>query len=193
MKFNWNRFVSAPPEQPNWTMKRLSSSVVYLLISGLALAAVAVHANKLPTNIDSSEIEITNEYDNNANDKQTTDNQNGDEMTTNDQIKLLTKQLAALTEHRQEDYRMLENSIHSFIRKNAMEFADADIKRELKDLRWAIGVAIVSKWKLFFLYSHVLVLRAFNVRCILFFLLFQSSPIRDPELLDKKRNVEMTS
>lgn len=64
------------------------------------------------------------------------DNQNGDEqMPVNDQISLLSKRLEILTEHREEDYRMLERSLHSYVQKHLHEYINVDIKKELKDLR----------------------------------------------------------
>lgn len=117
-------------------MERLTNNTVLMLITGLVLA-VATHAAKHPT-IDSSEIEM-NEYsriDNHIDDKQMNNYQNGDEqMPVNDQISVLSRQLKMLTEQRQEDYRMLERSLHSYVQKHFEENINADIKKELKDLR----------------------------------------------------------
>lgn len=103
-----------------------------MLITGLVLF-VATHAA-----IDSQETELNNEYshiENVIDDKQI----NGDEpMPVNDQISVLSRQLKMLTERRQEDYRMLERSLHSYVEKHLEEYMNADIKKELKDLRWAI-------------------------------------------------------
>lgn len=114
-----------------------------MLITGLVFVVAAAQAAKHPA-IESSEIEM-NEYsriiddDNNIDDKQMNNNQNGDEqMPVNDQISVLSRQLKMLTERRQEDYRMLERSLHSYVQKHLEEHINVDIKKELKDLRWAI-------------------------------------------------------
>lgn len=75
-----------------------------------------------------------------VNDKQMNDNQNDGEerMSVNDQISVLSRQLNMLTERRQEDYRMLERSLHSYVQKHLEQYLNVDIKKELKDLRWAI-------------------------------------------------------
>lgn len=112
-----------------------------MLITGLVVA-VAAQASKQPA-IDSSEIDL-NEYgsriiDSDIDDKQMNNNQNADEeLPVNDQISVLSRQLKMLTEQRQEDYRMLERSLHSYVQKHFEENINADIKKELKDLRWAI-------------------------------------------------------
>lgn len=104
-----------------------------MLIVGLVFAG-AIHATKQPT-IDSSEIESneSNRIDN-VDGKQT--NENGDEqMAVSDQISVLSRQLKMLTEQRQEDYRMLERSLHSYVQKHFEEYINVDIKKELKDFR----------------------------------------------------------
>jgi len=112
-----------------------------MLITGLVVVLVAAMSNATqPPNIDSSEIEINNEYnnfDNVVDDKQQQmRNSNGaEQISVNDQISLLTKQLKALTEQRQEDYRMLERSLFTYVDKKLIDMANVDIKRELKDLR----------------------------------------------------------
>lgn len=117
-------------------MERLTNNAVLLLIVGLVLAAAA----KQPA-IDSSEVDM-NEYDrfeDNSDDKQMNNHVNGDEqMPVNDQISVLSRQLKMLTERRQEDYRMLERSLHSYVQQHFEENINVDIKKELKDLRWAI-------------------------------------------------------
>lgn len=120
-------------------MERLTNNTVLMLITGLVLV-VATHAAKQP-GIDSSEIEM-NEYshiiddDNNIDDKQMNNNRNGDErVSVSDEISLLSRQLKMLTERRQEDYRMLERSLHSYVQKHYEEYINVDIKKELKDLR----------------------------------------------------------
>lgn len=93
-----------------------------MLIAGLVCLAVAAQA-ALPS-IDSGEIE-TSEY---VDDKQMNNNER-------DQISVLSRQLKMLTERRQEDYRMLERSLHSYVEKHFEEYLNVDIKKELKDLR----------------------------------------------------------
>lgn len=114
-------------------MERLTNNAVLLLIVGLVLAAAA----KQPA-IDSSEVDM-NEYDrfeDNSDDKQMNNHVNGDEqMPVNDQISVLSRQLKMLTERRQEDYRMLERSLHSYVQQHFEENINVDIKKELKDLR----------------------------------------------------------
>jgi hypothetical protein len=82
---------------------------------------------------------LSDEYshiENNIDDKQMNNNRNDDErMPVNDQISVLSRQLKMLTERRQEDYRMLERSLHSYVEKHFEEYMNVDIKKELKDLR----------------------------------------------------------
>jgi hypothetical protein len=112
-------------------MERLTNNTVLMLITGLVLAA-ATHAA-----IDSRE--MSDEYrriENNIDDKQMNNNRDADErMPVNDQISVLSRQLKMLTERRQEDYRMLERSLHSYVEKHLEEYINVDIKKELKDLR----------------------------------------------------------
>jgi hypothetical protein len=56
-------------------------------------------------------------------------------LSANDQIRLLTKQLAALSNHRREDYKMLENSLKKYVRKNALQMTEVDVRAELDQLR----------------------------------------------------------
>jgi hypothetical protein len=114
-------------------MERLMNNAALMLITGLVLA-VATHAA-----IESRESGLNDEYshiENNIDDKQMNNNRNDDEkMPVNDQISVLSRQLKMLTERRQEDYRMLERSLHSYVQKHFEEYINADIKKELKDLR----------------------------------------------------------
>lgn len=124
--------------------KRLSNNTVFILILGFASIIVVGYANTIPknnnnnddnnninNNNESGEIEISNGNKNNIDDKYDT------QISVNDheQIKLLSKQLEALMDRRQEDYKLLENSLLSDIRKNSDSYLDMDVKRELKDLR----------------------------------------------------------
>lgn len=111
-----------------------------MLIVGLnlVLCALNVETSKI-MNVDSSssgEIEISSSNIA-ATVEVNDDGYNGDDeqMPIKDQISLLSKRLEILTEHRQEDYRMLERSLHSYVQKHLHEHINVDIKRELKDLR----------------------------------------------------------
>lgn len=57
------------------------------------------------------------------------------QSTIDEQIKLLSKQLNALTERRQDDLKSLESSLRKYVRKNAIQILNEDLKRELEDLR----------------------------------------------------------
>lgn len=57
------------------------------------------------------------------------------QSTIDEQIQLLSKQLKALTERRQDDLKSLENSLRKYVRKNAVQILNEDLKRELEDLR----------------------------------------------------------
>jgi hypothetical protein len=56
-------------------------------------------------------------------------------LSANDQIRVLTKQLAALSNHRREDYKMLENSLKKYVRKSAQQITGVDVRAELDQLR----------------------------------------------------------
>lgn len=117
-----------------------------MLIVGLnlVLCALNVSASKIlnvesgSSSSSSSEIEFSNSDDKrNIAAAVNDDGDDGDDeqMPIKDQISLLSKRLEILTEHRQEDYRMLERSLHSYVQKHLHEHINVDIKRELKDLR----------------------------------------------------------
>lgn len=57
------------------------------------------------------------------------------EMSVEDHVHLLTKQLNALMTRRREDYKLLENSLKKYVLKNSMEVAEIDVKEELSILR----------------------------------------------------------
>uniref|UniRef100_A0A182NJM7 Uncharacterized protein n=1 Tax=Anopheles dirus TaxID=7168 RepID=A0A182NJM7_9DIPT len=63
------------------------------------------------------------------------DSERFDALTLADQVRLLSKQLNALTYQRREDYQMLESSLKKYVRKNAAEITDAQIREELDQLR----------------------------------------------------------
>lgn len=52
-----------------------------------------------------------------------------------DQVKLLEKQLTALTMRRREDYQLLEDHLKKFLVESARQFSDIDIKTELQELK----------------------------------------------------------
>lgn len=58
-----------------------------------------------------------------------------EKLSTNDQIGLLSKQMNALSTRRLEDYKLLENSLKNFVRKNALQFTDTSVQDELDKLR----------------------------------------------------------
>ncbi|XP_053662908.1 protein scabrous [Anopheles marshallii] len=68
-------------------------------------------------------------------DEPNADSERFDALTLEDQVRLLSKQLNALTYQRREDYKMLENSLKKYVRKNAAEITDAQIREELDQLR----------------------------------------------------------
>lgn len=107
-----------------------------MLIVGLnlvLLCALNVSGSKI-LNIDSN---TSNDESSEIEFKGVSNGDNGDDgqMPIKDQISLLSKRLEILTEHRQEDYRMLERSLHSYVQKHLHEHINVDIKKELKDLR----------------------------------------------------------
>ncbi|XP_063698141.1 protein scabrous [Culicoides brevitarsis] len=80
--------------------------------------------------------------DDNDDDDDENDRDNGktiaasQQSSSNDeQIKLLSKQLKALTERRQDDLKSLESNLRKYVRKNAVQILNEDLKRELEDLR----------------------------------------------------------
>lgn len=89
-------------------------------------------ASNLAETFDSSEI-FTN--DKNIHSDELMINNSENEMPLTDQFNLLSKQFKVLNEKRQEEYRMLEKSLHSFAEKHLQEYINVDVKKELKDLR----------------------------------------------------------
>ena len=140
----------------NTMKKELSYDTVFMLILGLASIIVVSNANTIPNNINNKlNYNNNNDYNNRNNNNNNNNNNNesdeieisnennidnkyeNTQLSVNDHehIKLLSKQLEALMERRQEDYKLLENSLLSDIRKNSDSYLDVDVKRELKDLR----------------------------------------------------------
>jgi vancomycin resistance protein YoaR len=117
-------------------MERLIKSTTAMLIIGLLVVVVAASSTPNQPTIENSEESIRIDSDGIEKLVNSNENENGNEqMSVNDQISVLSRQLKMLTERRQEDYRMLELSLHSYVRKHFEEFMNADIKKELKDLR----------------------------------------------------------
>lgn len=56
-------------------------------------------------------------------------------LSLEDQVRLLTKQLNTLTNQRREDYKMLENSLKKYVRKNSVQLTNAEIREELDQMR----------------------------------------------------------
>lgn len=56
-------------------------------------------------------------------------------LSLEDQVRLLTKQLNALTNQRREDYKSLENNLKKYVRKNSAQLTGAEIREELDALR----------------------------------------------------------
>lgn len=56
-------------------------------------------------------------------------------LSCDDQVKLLSKQLSALTQQRNEDYKSLENNLKKFVKKNLLSIVDEDVRKELDQLR----------------------------------------------------------
>ncbi|XP_038117688.1 protein scabrous [Culex quinquefasciatus] len=61
-------------------------------------------------------------------------------LSLEDQVRLLTKQLNALTNQRREDYKSLENNLKKYVRKNSAQLTGAEIREELDALRADIKV-----------------------------------------------------
>lgn len=56
-------------------------------------------------------------------------------LSSEEQIKLMSKQLYALTQHRKEDYQLLEKSLQKYMKTNLLSLVDEDIRTELEKLR----------------------------------------------------------
>lgn len=63
------------------------------------------------------------------------DGNDNDQLSLDDQVRLLTKQMNVLMTRRREDFKLLENNLKKSMRKNAVQFADADVRSELDKLR----------------------------------------------------------
>ena len=120
-------------------MERLINNTVVLLIMGLFFTVAIQATVKQPEqqqHLDDNEISVNefNRITNNGDDEQSQE-EDVEQMAANDQIKVLSRQLKMLTEQRQEDYRMLERSLNSYVQKHFEEYVNGDIKQELKDFR----------------------------------------------------------
>lgn len=68
-------------------------------------------------------------------DDDNSDNNESSSLSSADQIKLLSKQLSALTQQRREDYQLLENNLKKYVKKNLLSIVDEDVRKELEQLR----------------------------------------------------------
>lgn len=61
--------------------------------------------------------------------------ESNEKLSLEDQVRLLTKQMNALMTRRREDFKLLENNLKKAMRKNAAQYADADLRAEMDELR----------------------------------------------------------
>lgn len=85
--------------------------------------ATATIANSLPYDSDNND---------SSNDAAADDD---GQLSLQDQVRLLNKQMNALMTRRREDFKLLEINLKKSIRKNAQQYADAEILAELEKLR----------------------------------------------------------
>lgn len=83
----------------------------------------------------SNENDYSDNDDDDFDDESDTQHKTQSAKTVDEQIKLLTKQLNALTDRRQDDLKSLESNLRKYVRKNAVQILNEDLKRELEDLR----------------------------------------------------------
>lgn len=75
------------------------------------------------------------EVDDDENDNKNNDHNELSSLSSDEQIKLLSKQLEALTQKRREDYQLLENNLKKYFKKNLISVVDEDVRKELEHLR----------------------------------------------------------
>lgn len=96
--------------------------------------AVAFKKNQILRGSDQMAVPIDDNGDDGVAD--TVDDANSSEqLSLEDQVRLLTKQMDALMTRRREDFKLLENNLKKSMRKNAQQYADADVQAELEKLR----------------------------------------------------------
>lgn len=67
-------------------------------------------------------------------------NNDSEELTLEDQVKVLNKQLNALINRRREDFQQLENNLKKSLKITAQaEHVDMDIRNEIAQLRYFCG------------------------------------------------------
>lgn len=76
-----------------------------------------------------------NNYDRKDINEQNYDDDSSSELSVEDQMKLMSKQLSALMNRRREDYKLLETNLKKYVKTNAAKFVDDDIQNELERLR----------------------------------------------------------
>ncbi|XP_050091218.1 protein scabrous [Anopheles aquasalis] len=108
---------------------KMVNRVVYVSIALVALVSLLFTdtASALPPG-DSAATEMTAAADSNS-------DRAFEALSVDEQVRLLAKQLNALTYQRREDYKMLEGSLKKYVRKNAAELTDGQIREELDQLR----------------------------------------------------------
>lgn len=130
------------------------------IVIGLACAAMlsqsfAIAANVAPTSgafkqsqilRDSEQLAVVAGNAAHANDDDADDGRSisvraddsGIQLSLEDQVRLLTKQMNALMTHRREDFKLLESNLKKSMRKNAAQYADADVQAEVEKLRYVV-------------------------------------------------------
>lgn len=120
-------------------MTQFTQNIKMIMIFGLIFGMMVMASTNSSATFDSSSDNDTadDKITNDVEDKSMINNQyvEEDEMPLNDQMSLLSRQFKLLNEKRQEEYRMLEKSLHSFVEKHLQEYINVDVKKELKDLR----------------------------------------------------------
>lgn len=114
-------------------MARITFNInIMTMIVGLIFAVFV--ASNLAETFDSSNESFTDDKSTQT-DESMINNVENEMPPLTDQINLLSKQFKLLNEKRQDEYRMLERSLHSFVEKHLQEYINVDVKKELKDLR----------------------------------------------------------
>ena len=107
-------------------MNMLSVNMLYVLMVMCAFASLSHSVALNNSNSNSQKISDNSTEDSN-------------ELALDEQVQLLSKQLSALMTRRREDYKMLENSLKKYVRKNSAQFTDtADVRAELEQLRYLL-------------------------------------------------------
>lgn len=91
--------------------------------------------NQILRDADDAAIDMDDSDDVSAGDTTDHNVEDNDHLSLDDQVRLLTKQMTVLMTRRREDFKLLENNLKKSMRKNAVRFADADVRSELDKLR----------------------------------------------------------